>query len=83
MIDLFLLLQLQHCIGSAVIAMGPERILTLLPISLNADDFTCSNVWLVPILKNHVIGASLGYYMEHIVPLAKTFQRASRKGISC
>ncbi|KAH9679245.1 hypothetical protein WN943_027408 [Citrus x changshan-huyou] len=69
---------LQHCIGSAVIAMGPERILTLLPISLNADDFTCSNVWLVPILKNHVIGASLGYYMEHIVPLAKTFQRASR-----
>ncbi|KAH9648509.1 NUC173 domain-containing protein [Citrus sinensis] len=70
---------LQHCIGSAVIAMGPERILTLLPISLNADDFTCSNVWLVPILKNHVIGASLGYYMEHIVPLAKTFQRASRK----
>lgn len=63
--------------------MGPERILTLLPISLNADDFTCSNVWLVPILKNHVIGASLGYYMEHIVPLAKTFQRASRKGISC
>ena len=73
--------QLQHCIGSAVIAMGPERILTLLPISFHADDFTCSNIWLIPILKNYVVEASLGYYMEHIVPLAKSFQRACRKGI--
>ncbi|KAJ0098559.1 hypothetical protein Patl1_20494 [Pistacia atlantica] len=70
---------LQHCIGSAVIAMGPQRILKLLPISLDADNFTCSNTWLVPIFKNHVVEASLGFYMEHIVPLAKTFQRASRK----
>lgn len=70
---------LQNCIGSAVIAMGPESILTLLPISLHAGDFTCMNVWLIPILKDYVVGASLGYYMEHIVPLAKTFERASRK----
>ncbi|KAL5810487.1 hypothetical protein ACOSQ3_027197 [Xanthoceras sorbifolium] len=70
---------LQQCIGSAVIAMGPERMLTLLPISFHTDEFTCSNIWLIPILKNHVAKASLGYYMEHIVPLAKAFQRASRK----
>ncbi|KAG6694233.1 hypothetical protein I3842_09G038600 [Carya illinoinensis] len=70
---------LQNCIGSAVIAMGPERILTLLPISLHTDDSTCMNLWLVPILKDYVVGASLRYYMEHIVPLAKSFERASRK----
>lgn len=61
--------------------MGPERILTLLPISLHDDDFTCMNIWLIPILKDYVVGASLGYYMEHIVPLAKSFERASHKGI--
>ncbi|KAL5539474.1 hypothetical protein UlMin_042962 [Ulmus minor] len=71
---------LRKCIGSAVIAMGPERILTHVSISLNADDLTCSNMWLVPILKNHVVGASLEYYMKHIMPLAKSFQQASRKG---
>jgi ribosomal RNA-processing protein 12 len=60
--------------------MGPERILTLLPISLH-DDFTCINIWLIPILKDYVVGASLQYYMEHIVPLAKSFKRASHKGI--
>ncbi|KAJ7976766.1 RRP12-like protein [Quillaja saponaria] len=70
---------LHKCIGSAVIAMGPERLLTLLPISLDDHNFTCSNIWLVPILKDYVAGASLGYYMDHIMPLAKSFKRASRK----
>nr|POF18969.1 rrp12-like protein [Quercus suber] len=69
---------LRKCIGSAVIAMGPERILTLLPISLHAD-LTCLNIWLIPILKDYVVEASLGYYIENVVPLAKSFERASRK----
>lgn len=70
---------LQECIGSAVTALGPERILTLLPISLDAENFTCSNIWLVPILNKYVVGASLRYFMEHIMPLAESFKRASHK----
>lgn len=74
-------LQLQNCVGSAVAVIGPERILTLLPITLAVDNLIYSNMWLVPILKDYVVGASLSYYMEHIVPLAKSFQQASCKGI--
>ncbi|XVF56162.1 hypothetical protein PTKIN_Ptkin06aG0095200 [Pterospermum kingtungense] len=70
---------LRNCIGSAVTVMGPEKVLTLLPITFHADDLTYSNMWLVPILKEYVIGASLRYYMEHIVPLAKSFQQAGCK----
>ncbi|XP_062003932.1 uncharacterized protein LOC133721362 [Rosa rugosa] len=70
---------LQKCIGTAVIAMGPERLLELVPVSLNGGDFTCVNIWLVPILKNYVVGASLAYYMDHIMPLAKSFHLASSK----
>ncbi|XP_027365782.1 RRP12-like protein [Abrus precatorius] len=70
---------LQKCIGSAVFAMGAERFLTLVPISLNEDRYNYSNIWLVPILKRYVTSASLAYYMEHIVPLAKSFKKASRK----
>ncbi|KAM3691175.1 hypothetical protein ACJW31_09G175400 [Castanea mollissima] len=69
---------LRKCIGSAVIAMGPERMLTLLPISLHVD-LTCLNIWLIPILKDYVVEASLGYYIENVVPLAKSFEQASRK----
>lgn len=74
-------MQLQKCIGSAVLAMGPERFLTLVPISLDEHSLTYSNIWLVPILKRYVTGASLAYYMDRIMPLAKTFKQASRKGI--
>ena len=73
--------KLRKRIGSVVIAMGPKRILTHVSISLNANDFTCSNMWSVPSLKTHVVGASLEYYMKHIMPLAKSFQQASRKGM--
>ncbi|KAK7392906.1 hypothetical protein VNO78_21356 [Psophocarpus tetragonolobus] len=70
---------LQKCIGSAVYAMGIERFLTLVPISLDGNSYTYSNIWLVPILKRYVTGASLAYYMEHIMPLAKSFKKAGRK----
>ncbi|KAA8517112.1 hypothetical protein F0562_017405 [Nyssa sinensis] len=70
---------LQECIGSAIIAVGPEKTLALLPISLNSEDLTYSNIWLIPILKKYVTGSSLGFLMEHIVPLAESFQRACRK----
>ncbi|CAI8602125.1 unnamed protein product [Vicia faba] len=70
---------LQKCIGSAVFAMGPEKFLTLVPLSLDENNYTYSNIWLVPILKKYITGASLAYYMEHIMPLAKSFKKASRK----
>ncbi|KAK3405532.1 hypothetical protein EUGRSUZ_K01758 [Eucalyptus grandis] len=68
---------LQRCIGSAVIAMGPEKMLSVVPISLHPDNFSSGNVWLVPILRDYVVGSSLEYYMDYIVPLAKSFKRAS------
>ncbi|KAM7500162.1 hypothetical protein LguiA_024576 [Lonicera macranthoides] len=70
---------LQECIGSAITAMGPEKLLVLLPISLNEENLDCSNVWLLPILKKYVVGSSLGFFMEHVVPLAESFERACRE----
>ncbi|XP_014514666.1 RRP12-like protein isoform X1 [Vigna radiata var. radiata] len=70
---------LQKCIGCAVYAMGIEKFLSLVPISLDEHSYTYSNIWLLPILKRYVSGASLAYYMDHIMPLAKSFKKASRK----
>ncbi|XP_068658433.1 uncharacterized protein [Aristolochia californica] len=70
---------LQDCIGSAVIAMGPDKILTLIPVSLHAEKLSCSNFWLIPILKKFVVGASLKYFIDHIVPLAKSILKSCSK----
>lgn len=73
--------QLQHCIGASVIAMGPEKVLSLLPIALNEENFTCSHTWLIPILGKYLSGASLDFYMTRILPDAKILKKACRKGI--
>lgn len=73
-------MQLQQCIGSAVVAMGPVRLLTLIPITLHAETHSCTNAWLIPILRKYTIGASLEYYVNHIVPLAKSLMLASKGG---
>lgn len=61
--------------------MGPEEILVLIPITFHPDELTLSNSWLIPLLRKHVRGASLKYFMDHIVPLANSIKEASVKGI--
>ncbi|CAN4089903.1 unnamed protein product [Withania somnifera] len=70
---------LQECIGSAIIAMGPEKLLALLPISLNKKDYSVSNSWLIPVLNKYICRSSLGFFMQHVVPLAASFEKSSLK----
>lgn len=76
----WLILQLQKCFGCAVAAMGAENILRLVPVSFNVENLTYANMWMLPILKKYTCGASLGYFMEQIVPIAQSLQKASHKG---
>ncbi|RZS06570.1 hypothetical protein BHM03_00037251 [Ensete ventricosum] len=68
--------QLHECVGSAVSTMGPENFLSILPLNLDAD-VTDANVWLLPILKQHVAGARLSFFAEHILVLAKEIKQKS------
>ncbi|KAL4558055.1 hypothetical protein LXL04_036251 [Taraxacum kok-saghyz] len=70
---------LHECIGSAITAMGPNKLLALLPISFDVNDLTCPNIWLTPILKDYVSGSSLGFFIETIVPIAESIQEACQK----
>ncbi|XP_054814971.1 uncharacterized protein LOC129315359 isoform X2 [Prosopis cineraria] len=45
--------QLHECLGSALVAMGLETFLSLLPLNLEADDLSNANIWLFPILKHY------------------------------
>ncbi|CAL9057574.1 unnamed protein product [Musa banksii] len=70
--------QLHECVGSAVSTMGPENFLSILPLNLDAD-VSDANVWLLPILKQHVAGARLSFFAEHILVLAKDIKQKSYK----
>ncbi|KAK3166552.1 hypothetical protein QOZ80_1AG0047200 [Eleusine coracana subsp. coracana] len=69
----------EECLGAAVFAMGPDKILSLIPVAFDKDKLTCSNTWLLPILDKYIYGAPLQSFLERIVPLARAVQNASKK----
>ncbi|OWM74363.1 hypothetical protein CDL15_Pgr013267 [Punica granatum] len=71
--------QLHECVGSALVAMGPETFLSLLPLNLEADDLSEVNVWLFPILKQHTIGAHLSYFTESVLGSVRLIRQKAQK----
>ncbi|BBH05823.1 ARM repeat superfamily protein [Prunus dulcis] len=71
--------QLHECLGSALVAMGPETFLGLLPLNLEAEDPSQVNVWLFPILKQYTIGARLSFFTESILGMVQTMKDKSRE----
>ncbi|XP_008242162.1 PREDICTED: RRP12-like protein [Prunus mume] len=71
--------QLHECLGSALVAMGPETFLGLIPLNLEAENLSQVNVWLFPILKQYTIGARLSFFTESILGMARTIKEKSRK----
>ncbi|KAK9064121.1 hypothetical protein SSX86_017993 [Deinandra increscens subsp. villosa] len=52
------------CMGVAVVALGPETFLKLLPLNVEAQRLSDVNVWLFPILRQHIVGARLSFFIE-------------------
>lgn len=71
--------QLHATLGSAVAAMGPDKLLAMLPLEMDGANLTESRVWLLPILKQHMVGARLQFYQETLVPLATRLRERARK----
>ncbi|GAA0164038.1 hypothetical protein LIER_19765 [Lithospermum erythrorhizon] len=69
--------QLHDCIGSAVGAVGPETFLTILPLKLDAQDLSEANLWVLPILKRHIVGAHLSFFIESIPPMIEAMKKQS------
>ncbi|XP_006843867.2 RRP12-like protein [Amborella trichopoda] len=70
--------QLQKCVGSAIAAMGPQNFLSHLPLNLDVEDLSLANVWLIPILKQHIVGARLSFFTSHILGLVTSLKQRAK-----
>ncbi|KAL3637285.1 hypothetical protein CASFOL_019584 [Castilleja foliolosa] len=75
--DFALRKQLHECMGKALGAMGPETFLSLLPLNLEAQDLSESNLWLFPILKQYTVGAHLNFFTKSILPMIGEMKQKS------
>ncbi|PRQ47070.1 hypothetical protein RchiOBHm_Chr2g0095731 [Rosa chinensis] len=71
--------ELHECLGTALVAMGPETFIGFLPLNLEAEDLSEVNVWLFPILKQYTIGARLSFFMESILGMVEVIRNKSRQ----
>ncbi|KAJ0983774.1 hypothetical protein J5N97_002130 [Dioscorea zingiberensis] len=71
--------ELHECVGSAVRALGPEAFLSLQPLNLEAENASDANVWLLPILKQYIVGARLSFFLQYVLGKVKSIQQKSLK----
>ncbi|KAK1418640.1 hypothetical protein QVD17_27785 [Tagetes erecta] len=71
--------QLHDCMGVAVVALGPEAFLKFLPLNVEAQDPSDANVWLLPILKQNIVGARLSFFNESLLDSIRVLKLKSAK----
>lgn len=69
-------------LGKAVEAVGPDAVLTVLPLNLaNPKPDEPGRAWLLPILRDHVENTNLAHFKSQFVPLSEAmFQRVIESG---
>lgn len=59
-------------IGNAITELGPEVVLNVLPLNL-LDSNKAGRAWLLPLLRDNVRFARLGYFKQEFIPLIEAF----------
>ncbi|KAH8387862.1 hypothetical protein KR093_009905 [Drosophila rubida] len=72
-------LQIEHTVISAIKALGPELVLKALPLNDGSGGVSMERSWLLPLMREGATGASLQFFMEHVIPLAQHSQASWRK----
>ena len=73
--------ELDYVIGKAVRTMGPEVVLSYIPLEITGEETTYDfpKSWLMPILRENIQNARLGYFKSHFLPLAISYRNRSIK----
>ncbi|KAM8923920.1 RRP12-like protein [Pelodytes ibericus] len=63
---------LDRAVGAAVESMGPQVVLTAIPLQIDSIGDLCDfpHSWLVPVIRDHVKNTELGFFTRYFLPLA-------------
>ncbi|NXL56052.1 RRP12 protein, partial [Chordeiles acutipennis] len=68
--------EVDQAVGAAVSTMGPEVLLEAVPLEIDGKEETLDfpRSWLLPVLRDNVQGARLGFFTSYFLPLAATLK---------
>ncbi|KAI5960829.1 RRP12 [Candida pseudojiufengensis] len=64
----------EDCIGASVSSMGPQAVLSILPLNLTGKEGGAGRAWLLPILRDNVKFSELEFYKLQILPFIDFFE---------
>lgn len=64
----------ENVIASAITELGPEVVLSTLPLNL-LDSNKVGRAWLLPLLRDNIRFARLGFFIEEFLPLIDQFSK--------
>ncbi|OWK62332.1 RRP12-like protein [Lonchura striata] len=73
--------EVDQAVGAAVSAMGPEVLLEAVPLEINGKEETLDfpRSWLLPVLRDNVQGARLGFFTSYFLPLAAALKTRAQE----
>ncbi|OQR76322.1 RRP12 protein-like [Tropilaelaps mercedesae] len=71
-------MHLDHTVGAAVRALGPQRVLEKVPLNITGveDDPNFPRSWLMPVLRDNIKETELKFFIEYFFPLTGNLSRA-------
>ncbi|KAH0557965.1 RRP12-like protein [Cotesia glomerata] len=69
--------EVEFAVGAAVKAMGPEKVLEVIPLVTSHGIFDLKRSWLLPVLKDCISTAPLSYFKDILIPLATNCEKLS------
>ncbi|KMQ96335.1 rrp12-like protein [Lasius niger] len=71
----------EYAVGAAIRAMGPQVVLSILPLRLDDGTINLKRGWLIPLLKDCVTGGTISFFKDVLLPIALTCEEKSKTGI--
>ncbi|KAL0486273.1 RRP12-like protein [Acrasis kona] len=67
-------LKIEKCIGGAILHLGPQQVLNVMPLNLVNAESKQVRGWLLPLLKDNVKNTELSFFESHFIRLIQVFQ---------
>uniref|UniRef100_A0A8C3UG24 Ribosomal RNA processing 12 homolog n=1 Tax=Catharus ustulatus TaxID=91951 RepID=A0A8C3UG24_CATUS len=73
--------EVDQAVGAAVSTMGPEVLLETVPLEISGKEETLDfpRSWLLPVLRDNVQGAQLGFFTSYFLPLAAALKSRAQE----
>lgn len=69
----------ESAVGAAVRSLGPQLVLSRIPLQSSAGTFDLNRSWLLPVLKQYINESTLAYFRDSMLPIAIMCSKKSKE----